>query len=128
MQKDFATQNNNSDLLPQTVSMKTLLSIVKMTDYFVMRPACELLLDSTRSWLDTFKRDDGMWALPKSMKGRMMQWYCVAGEFEEYNLMETVKHSILHYCPGTVDDSFGWPVRKAVLEGIEQDRGWYRFD
>lgn len=60
------------------------------------------------------------------MKGRMMQWCCVARDFEDHDLMEAVKHAIFRRCPHVVKN-FGWPVRTVQLEAVEQDRGWYRF-
>lgn len=56
----------------------------------------------------------------------MMQWCCVARDFEDHDLMEAVKHAIFRRCPHVVKN-FGWPVRTVQLEAVEQDRGWYRF-
>ena len=126
MHQEFATRSNNLDFLPYRVSMRTLGTIVQLTDSFQTRPAGELVVDRSLRWLDHLKRNNGLWALPKSLKGRMMQWYCVARDFEDHALMEVVKHTIFCRCP-QVANNFSWPVRTVQLEALEQDRGWYGF-
>ena len=128
MHQNFATRTSNNCLLPRTVSMSTLSSIIRMTDFFLVRSAGELLQHPTVRWLDAFKRDDGRWALPKSMKGRLMLWYCLSRDLGEYGLNEAVNHSIVRYSrPGTLDNNFGWPVRMEELEDLDQERGWRGF-
>jgi len=69
LHQDFATRSNNSHFLPYAVSMSTLRTVVQLTDFFETRRAGELTLDRELRWFDHLKRDDGLWALPKSMKG-----------------------------------------------------------
>lgn len=133
MHQDFSTRTQDGRYLavqlPATVPLNTLISIMDITDYFIMRRACDILADSSASWFEQFKRN-GKWAVPKKYKARLMMWWCLAREFEPCisggdTLQMAVKRVIFKH-EGTIANN-EWPIRQAEFDGLEEDRKWHRF-
>lgn len=130
MHQPFSSRRHDGRLLaqiglPSTVSLETLAGIVRITDYFQMRPASCLLGDSSNRWFDQFRGRDRAWVLPNSYGEEIMMWWCLARDFEMRSLKVAVEQVIFRHT-GKIEN-FGWPICRDELDGIEQGRGWSQF-
>ena len=115
-------------VLPDTVPLEVLVDIMLCADYLDLSTfKCQFSPEVVQRWFQPFWHEKGGWDLPRVYDHETMTWWCLAKYFEPRDAdgrsLQEAAEAVITWGLHAIQ-SFGLPVTRAHMDGLEEQRKW----